>query len=49
MQYIFNNLLHFNPGPQHKKILWTAMHYGSRHGHTEDFVMLGTGVNAINY
>ena len=30
--------------PQHKQILWTAMHYGSRHGHTEFVLMLGTGV-----
>ena len=32
------------PPPQRKQILWTVMHYGSRHGHTEDFFMLGTGV-----
>ena len=44
MQYIFNNFIAFFPGPQQKKILWTAMHYGSGHGHTKDSFMLGTGV-----
>ena len=36
--------MHFTPVPNITKFSITAMHYGSRHGHTEDFLMLGTGV-----
>ena len=39
--------MHFTPVPNIKTILCTAMHYGSRHGHTEDFVSVGDLITVI--
>ena len=44
MQYIFNNLLRSNPGPQHNKIFCVPMPWAIMHGRPEDLFMLGTGV-----